>query len=132
MIIDLQAVLLAASPVAALVGTRVYPNVRPQGTELPALVLTVISGGREYHFGGVSALATRRVQADAYGATAAGAMALSDAVEAALSGLRAVQGGTEFQGVFLEAERGRFEPAQEEGSRAHRVSLDFIVKYRSA
>ena len=129
---DLRAALLAAPDVAAMVGARVYPNIRPQASPLPALVLTVVSGRRDYHTRGVGTLKTRRVQVDVFASTAQDAEDLSNATEEALSGFSGVVGGTRFQGVFLDAERDGFEPAQEEGSAVYRRILDFMISYRSA
>lgn len=131
MIEDFRAILTGASAVAGLTGSRIYPLVCPQGTDLPAAVIQGVSGRRDYHMAGETDLRERRVQVDAYGRTYAASNALADAIASALSGFSGTQGGTEFQGIFLEQERDFFDPAKEETSRVHRRSMDFMVKYRS-
>lgn len=124
--------MLAGAGVAALVGVRAYPAVRPQGSPLPALVYQLVSSPGAYHMGGVSGLRSARVQVDVYGASYAEGQAVADAVELALSGASGLTGATDFRGVFLDARRDGFDPAQEEGSRVHRVSMDWVIRYRSA
>jgi len=70
--------------VAALVGTRIYPLVRPQGGTLPAVVWQEISVSPANAMDGFSNLAQYRVQITSWGKTFKAAAALRDAVRAAL------------------------------------------------
>ena len=128
---SLVALLLADAGLTALVGNRVNWNVRPQGNALPAVVLTKVSGVADYTMQGPSTYEQSRVQVDCYASTFLASVTAARAVTAKLSGLRTVQGGTEFLGVFKDSER----QSHEEGSGGvwmHRVSLDFLVHHRSA
>lgn len=80
----LRARLVADASVAALVGTRVYWRIRPQGSDLPAIVLTIISDPRPQHLEGFQDLRATRVQIDCMAATFAELVALREAAIAAV------------------------------------------------
>lgn len=117
--------LLATAGVTALVGTRVYPGVRTQGSSLPALVFNRISGARDYTMIEASGLVESRVQIDAWAEAYNAAKALAHAVREALSGIKGTFSGIEIDGVFLDSERDGFEV--EAPDRLYRVSMDFNV-----
>ena len=123
------ALLLADAGTTALVGNRMNWNARPQGNALPAIVLTNVSRQTDYHSQGPSGYVQSRVQVDCYGATYGSSIALSRAVQARLSGLRMVQGGTHFLGVFVDSERQSYEEGSG-GVWMHRVSIDFMVHHK--
>lgn len=70
--------------VAGLVSTRIDWGVRPQGNPYPSIVLTKVSDQRDQHMLGFNTFRPTRVQVDCYAATYAAAVALRDAVIAAL------------------------------------------------
>lgn len=72
----LRAHLLADASIAALVGARVFPNALPQDTDMPAIVLTKVSGWRYAQLRGPASLARPRVQVDSWDTTQDGAVAL--------------------------------------------------------
>ena len=117
--------LLAADALAALVSRRINWSVRPQGSALPALVLTLVNGRRLYAFDGPVNLVESRVQADAYAADYLTAKTIVRAVVADLGGQRFTLGGVEFQGVFVDAERDFFEG--EDPDCLFRIMLDLRV-----
>ena len=121
----LTSYLLASAPVTLLVDESVSWNVRPQIETVPAVVLTRISGDRDYNFAGPSGLVQSRIQIDCWAVTHSDAIAVSRAVRTALSGARFSDTGVEVQGTFLDTERHFYE--EEEAERFHRVSLDFIL-----
>ena len=84
---DLRTYLLANAGVAALIGTRMYPNALPQGATLPAVVYYRISGTHVESLQGIKAAGTCRVQLDCYGATRLAADGVSAAIVAALRSL---------------------------------------------
>jgi len=129
---DLRAVLAADATLTGLVGTRIYPGVRPQGSALPAVVFLMISSLPDYHLGGPSGLESERVQIDCYGATYAAAMEVAAAVKAKLSGFSGDQGSTSFRAIFVEGERDEFDGSTDNVTNIHRVSLDFMVHHRRA
>lgn len=68
----------------AAITTQIDWTVRPQGSELPAIVLTGIADQRDQHFLGNATYRPTRLQVDCYAATKATAVALREAVIAAL------------------------------------------------
>ena len=101
---------------------------RPQGSALPAIVLTIVSEVTDYTYAGATALKTTRVQADIYAASYAAALAVDAALVSAASGFRGVVGATEFTGIFLES---RFDEAVEADSEPlSRISRDLMVKHK--
>lgn len=98
--IALRARLLADAGVSALAGTRVDWGVRPQGTTAPCIVLTTVSDTRSQHMAGFDGYRTTRVQLDCYALKKADAVALREAVIAALIG-EAVQSGVTFLRAFV-------------------------------
>lgn len=122
----LVALLLAAPGVAALAGTRLYWSRAPQDVAKPYVVLTLVSGNRDYEMLGPSGLAESRVQVDAYGITFAAAKGLARAIEAVLSGYRGTSGGIAFGGAFLDAERDLTED-NATPDKLFRTSTDYII-----
>lgn len=125
----LVAYIIAASGVTALLGTtatRVYWGNAPQNTAKPYVVLTRISGVRDYHQTAASGLVASRVQADCYGLTYASAKGVARALEARLSGYRGTTGGEVFGGIFLDAERDMYDD-DSTPDKLFRTSLDFII-----
>lgn len=98
----LRARLLAASPVTTLVSdytpqggaTRkaIFVEDRPQGSEIPDILLQTIVDSREQHMGGFQALQSALVQVDVRGRTAPEKKALKEAVIAALAPAHSANG----------------------------------------
>lgn len=113
-------VLLAAPAVTALVGTRVYPLVAPQGVARPFLVLTMTSAvPYQTHDGRPSCLLeAARIQVDAYGLEYAATHALAMAADEVLGAL---------DGPTLSATREGMVDGYEDETRLYRVSSDYLV-----
>lgn len=62
----LRAFLLADAPLAAVLGTRIYPIKLPQNPTFPAVTIQQISGFRYGHLRGPASLARPRYQIDAW------------------------------------------------------------------
>ena len=77
--------LIGTSAVAALLGTRIYPDQLPQSPTLPAAVYYGISGTDEPRLSGLAGFATERIQIDAYASTRLAANALALAIRDALT-----------------------------------------------
>jgi hypothetical protein len=90
--------------VKALIGSRLYPNVVPQDTTLPAVAYQVITATRSYHHQGQSAIATPRIQFTVEAASYSSANAVAAALRQALSGYRGYVGSVEICGAYLENE----------------------------
>lgn len=76
--------LKGASDVTAIFGQRIYWDVRPQGSALPALVLQTIGGDRREHLKGPEDMAEAVVQAASMARDKGKARAGAEAVIAAL------------------------------------------------
>jgi len=118
--------LLAHPAVAQAVGKRIWWVERPQGSQLPAIVLLRIDGGRDYRMAGASGLVNSRVQVDCWGNSYGDGKRGARAVVQALKGLTGTYGGIEIQAVFVDAERDFSEDAGA-SRRLFRTSLDFIM-----
>lgn len=101
----LRTYLLADAPVAALVGTRVYPVKLPQGVTAASLVYNEISGQGDHHMEGASGLVTARMQIGAWATTADAAHGLFLAVKEAIDGYQGLMGSVYVQGVFIDSWR---------------------------
>lgn len=88
--VDLRTHFLAQAPIAAIVGTRMYPLQLPQGATLPALTYQVISGVSEITHDGPSDLGNRRIQIDCWAPS--GNTGYQQVVELAGAVRRAVSG----------------------------------------
>lgn len=105
----LRALLVADAAVNAEVAGRVYWDTAVQGSAKPSIVLYPVSGVPDYHMQGPSGLVESRVQIDCRATTRTGALALARKVEAVLSGLRTVESGIKFNGIFKVNARSSFE-----------------------
>ena len=110
--------------VSALVGTRIYPEIMPQGVTYPAISYQRISTTRTNMLSGVDDFTQVRVQVDCWDDSYSGVKALSAAVKSAIDGVTAL--GTEaVHHCFMDSER---DLSQFDGDREdRRVSMDFMV-----
>lgn len=121
--------LLAAAPVAALVGDRVDWRRRQQDGALPAVLLTIVSDPRPQHLEGFQPARESRVQFDclasgANGKTRAEVVALREAVIAALAPAATI-GGISFGRSTFDAVRDLGE--ETESGFVHRDSFDAYI-----
>lgn len=111
--------------VGGLVGDAVSWSGRVRGDTLPALVLTMVSPGRDWAHDGPTGEDESRIQFDSYAATVDGADALAQAVRDMME-VPATVGTTRFEEGFLDAEQDFDEGEQDGGSPLFRISQDFI------
>jgi len=107
--------------VSALAGSRIDWSMRPQGTSSPCVVLTTIFDERDQHFQGFASYRSTRVQIDCYAATKAVAVALREAVIAAVVP-EATSSGVTFLRAFINTVLDRGE--QTETGFIHRELID--------
>ena len=93
--------------VAALVATRIYPNVIPQHaggeqTKLPCLVYQRIAVRRQPKYCGTDDLVRSEVQIDCYAATAHESLTLATAARGALIDFRGMMGADTVKATFLD------------------------------
>lgn len=103
---DLVARLRANATIAGMVGTRIYWEERPQGSGLPAILLTGVGGERRQHMDGPMATQSLRTQFDCMAPTKAQAVTLRQAVTALIEA-PGTAGTTDFQGGFTTVLPGR-------------------------
>lgn len=124
----LRARLIADAGVSALVGTRIFPMIRPQDSALPAVRYQVISDPRPEHLKGYDGARSSRVQYDCFAETYLGARALANAVIAALA-LPAIASGVTFGRGKAEGPRDGGEDVAG-GKFIYRAIVDLIVEHR--
>ena len=88
------AVIKSAAPVAAIIGTRIFPDSAPQGTPAPYVVFSELSTVAEESQADCNGLDGSNVEFACYADTTREAIALRSAVRAALTPPGAVSGAT--------------------------------------
>lgn len=125
----LRARLIAAAPVAALVGQRIYWVQRPQAAALPAITLQTISDDRPQHMKGLQELRASRVQLDVWAETYGSTRQVSEAAIAALLPEQ-TGNGIRFERTFVAAVRDSGE--QTGTTFVHRTTIDLIIHHAAA
>lgn len=130
----LFSILTTGSPnaVAALVGTRVYPDLLPQGVTYPAIRVQRISTARSQYrtLDGVAGYASPRMQIDCYALSRSGAVALAQAVYNMLEGYHATVGGLRIDAISTEDEGASVETdIGPNGAAVYGQRLDAIVHH---
>lgn len=90
--------------VSALIGTRMYPGVIPQGGLQPCIVYAKTSRTRQQLFCGTDGLLLTRIDIDCYAKRYIESVALANAVTAALQDFSGDMAGLAVPRVFLENE----------------------------
>ena len=101
----LYSCLTSDAGVAALVSTRIYPNVVPQDIALPAVAYQRISTTRVMAHDGPTGVANARFQFTVSASTYSSARNVANAIRTALdgfSGLMGGQSGVKVEAVFVE------------------------------
>lgn len=118
----LRSKLLAASAVAALVGSRVYPVVLPQAPTWPSITYQRVSTTDSHRHEETARTPVEAwIQFDCWADTARGARQLALVVKAAINGKRWLAEG--IHGVLHRTSRDLFE----DSVRVYRVRTDFMV-----
>lgn len=123
------------SAVNAIVATRVYPALAPQGAALPRITYLLVSRIPERHQSGDAAFTRYLIDVDCWADTAQGAKELADVVRARLDRFRGDLGGgahkAALAGCFLQNEVELVEtPADATGKGIYRRSLEFEFRHR--
>lgn len=126
---DLGSALFARLNGNTSAANRVYPRVRPQNTQLPAITYTVPGGDRDQHLKGYTGTRRPRVQIDCWAATYAAARALADAAVAILSPPGSAAG---IQFGHSSANEPRDLGEDTATGFVHRASVDLLVEYQPA
>lgn len=125
---NFRALIAADTGVSDRVGTRIYWGRRSGfSSTLPAIVLTRISGGRDYHMLDASGLVQSRIQVDCFATDYASAKYTARAVRDVINSYSGTVGETTFQRVTIDSERDYDET--ESGADRHLfvTSLDLLI-----
>ena len=109
--------------VAALVGTRVYPNVLPTPATMPAIQYERVDNLYEWSLAGPDGYTDTRVQLTCHGITYSSAQAVRDAVRAALLGSTAVHGTDALIQIDLEGGPDDYDP----DTKRHMAIVDALI-----
>lgn len=116
--------------VSAVVGTRVYPMIRPQGSALPAIRLQFPSNSAERVLKGDEGTQVARIQVDCFASTFGATWQLAEKAKAALLP-PATAGGIVFGGA--EADGPTPAPGDDTpDGYIHWTRVDLLVRYRLA
>lgn len=127
----LYARLGAVSGVTDLVSTRIYPLVAPQNASLPLVVVNRIGEIHEHHTTAAAGIARASMQIDCWAATLDAAVAVGDAVRAALDGWSGTSASIVVRSVTLNDRDESMEPPQDgEEFGDYRSRLDFTCWYQ--
>lgn len=110
---------------ATAAGSRIYPNILPQGATLPAIKYFQVSEPPEHTHSGRSALHHPRWQLDCYAITYIEARRLAEQTITAIDGFSGAMGSSGCQAGFQEDARDNHNP--ETGR--HWVSVDVEIWY---
>lgn len=134
----LRAHLLDDNTIASIVSGRVYPLRMPQKVNLPAIVLTRVSGMRFAHLRGADALARPRYQVDCWAVTHDGATVLGTLCRQRLNGYTGTWSDDDSPATLIpvtilmdpEGDRDLFDEDIAGGSCRH--SADYLVWHGTA
>jgi len=133
--IAMRALLVAASDVTDLVGTRIYPEMRQQGEDFPAIVYQLVSTQPQNAMdGGGSTVITRASMSfDSIAETYAGAKTLASKVRAAIGDLASGTYSTVvIKSCFHEGDTAITEDSQVAGDRGvSRIVSDYTIWYEN-
>jgi hypothetical protein len=127
----LAQLLLSHAPVTAIVGTRVFPERRPQGTDLPCVTYTRIGGSSIQSLDTRDTLAWAQYQVEAWAKDYATAEALAKEIRDRLGLFRGTIDSVKVQGIRIElAQQDTFDPppsADDVG--VYHISQDYTLFY---
>lgn len=137
---DLITYLKTISAVTTLVGAgtsaRIYSHASKQGVALPYIVFEVYEGTSSEHLGGISGLASNRIEIWTYESTSAKAYTLAEAVRLAPLQMlnHSTVGSTYVHGVNSNGSyrRGFDPPVKGSNQKRYWISRDYIFHYTEA
>jgi hypothetical protein len=119
--------LLAASGVAALVSTRVYPVVAPQATAASHIVVHLIAEDDDMLLRGTAGYPNARVSVECRASTFTAVNALAEAVKSALQPLHLVT----YAGVTVSFQKQGSDYSDfADESKTHRRIMDFYARWQ--
>jgi hypothetical protein len=128
--------LAANAGVLALVSTRIYPDVLPQGYSVAtggALTYTIIDTNHDHLINGLSGIARSRIEFAAFAGTRLAANAIAEAVRASgLAGTTGLVGGVFFESVMIDSGVQTLDERPTDGTQQHRyiTVFDYLIAYQ--
>jgi len=124
------AYLLAHAGLAALIGSRIYPQERPQEiTTLPAMTYMVVSDVPIHTLTGQAKQARPMYQFTVYASTRASAQAVAVQIKAALVDYHGTLSGVVIQKIQLENELYGINETADGTKKEHTADLEFEITY---
>lgn len=126
----------ADSGVSALVSTRIYPDVLPQGykaSDGPALTYEIISTVHDHMLNGLAGIARSRIEFIAYASTRAGCNAVAEAVRTSgIVGYTGNMNGVLIESVMIDMGVQTQEEGPTDGQATHRylAMFDYLFAYQ--
>jgi hypothetical protein len=130
--------LAANAGVAALVATRIFPDVLPQGYTIKtggALTYTIIDTVHDHLINGLAGIARSRIEFAAYASTRAGANLIAEAVRtSSLQGYTGAMGGVLIESVMLTGGVQTLDERPTDGSQEHRyiTIFDYMIAFQES
>ena len=125
--------LLTKAAVTSLVGTRIYPDVLPQGCTMPAIVYSKISTVHEHTISHLAGLAACRIEFEAYATTRSAANTIVSTVQqCGVIAFRGLTNGIDIRAVYLEDGQQTYQIPPSDGSQVHRyvTTFDLMISYQ--
>lgn len=128
--------LVADGDIAAVVSTRIYPDVLPQGYSVKnggALTYTIIDTIHDHLINGLAGIARSRIEFSSFASTRAGANLIAEAVrKSGLQGYTGAMGGVLIESVMLESGIQTLDERPTDGSQEHRylTVFDYRIAYQ--
>lgn len=127
---EFEAFLYGKAAVAALIATRIRPEVLEELETLPAVTYTVIYAEHENHLKGAVGNRHTRLQVDCYAETSAGASQVAKVIREAMAGYRGSWGEVFINGVTLDRSLSAVDPPNDGSSDWRYVQiLEFLISH---
>jgi len=126
---ELYAYLTAQSSITNLIGSRIYPDVAPQGASIPLVVYSKQSTDRQVTLKRSVGICTARIQLDVFGSSRTVCETIVEAIRLAVDGFHGNWGTTFIHLCRLDSEQVGWdlETAKETG--IHRATVDLVVSF---
>lgn len=125
--------LTSKETLAAIVGTRIYPGARPQGSALPALGTARLSGAHAHYITGGAGRGDPRFMLDCMAETYAEADGLAEAVRNVMQGFSGEMGDITITSCTLEDDSDQVDTPEDGSDRViYHIPLVFKIQYRES
>jgi hypothetical protein len=125
---DLYTYLKSYAGLTALIGTNIFPLVKPQGILIPYILFQKVSNKRETTHGGFATLQKSRIQIDCFAdryITEGSTIGAKNIAEKVIEAIEAWPGASKIQAVLPENETDFYESE----TQIYHIPIDFFVWY---